>query len=69
MIYVCEYQVLAYANDITILTKSKKEMKRILINFQRESMKIELKINEEESNFMVLGKDEKEELIVIISDN
>lgn len=58
-IYIKNHQCLAYADDITIITRTKKDLKRVVKNLAEQAEKIGLKINEKKTKYMEMGRNEK----------
>lgn len=50
-----KHQCIAYADDVLLLTRSKEELKRIFIKFEKNAKKYGLKINETKTKYMVMG--------------
>lgn len=61
VIYSNEHQCLAYADDLTIVAKSKKELIQIVKQLGGEGKKFGLEINQEKTKYMVMGETEAEE--------
>lgn len=60
-IYRQRHQILAYADDIVLVTRSKTEMQRIFERLEQEARAIGLMINKEKTKFMKIKKGEEEQ--------
>lgn len=56
-IYRQRHQILAYADDIGIVTRTKEEMKRVFKRIEMEAKSVGLRIIEEKTKFMQLKED------------
>lgn len=55
------YQLLAYADDVVILSKTKEELKKILKRLEKQAKEAGIEINQQKSNYMILGNKDQNE--------
>ncbi|KAL3271646.1 hypothetical protein HHI36_022120, partial [Cryptolaemus montrouzieri] len=58
-IFSNEHQCLAFANDLTLIAKSKKELQKITTRVIQEAKTFGLVINQDKTKFMVMGNTEE----------
>lgn len=58
IIYYTRQQIIAYADDLTIVARTKKELQKVFIKLEAKSKEYGLYINEEKTKYMVLRDEE-----------
>lgn len=55
-IFRSSYQCIAYADDLTILARTREELKGLIKRIEEQASKVGLEINQKKSKYMVMGK-------------